>query len=72
MARVSTQKGGSATLKLHAHLPLSQASSSVTVQVSSGKAHAKVKAKEPTKDQGKRKTTTLAKFQGYLMLPLGV
>jgi len=67
MARVETERGGSATLNLKAQVPLSQASSSVTVQVSSGKAHAKVKAKEPAK----RRTTTPAKFQEFLMLPPG-
>jgi hypothetical protein len=75
MARVSTQRGGSATLKLDAQLPLSQASSSVTVQVTSGKAQAKVKAKAPVKapvnEQGKRRTSTPAKFQEFLMLPPG-
>ena len=65
MATVETQRGGTATIKLHAQVPLSQASSSVTVQVSSGKAHAKVEATEPVK----RKKTTPAKFQEYLILP---
>jgi hypothetical protein len=71
MARMSTQRGGSATLKLDAQLPCSQASSSVTVQVTSGKAQAKVKAKAPVNEQGKRRTSTPAKFQEFLMLPPG-
>jgi hypothetical protein len=50
---------------LKAQLPLSQASSSVTVHISSGSASAKVSAQEPSK----RKKKTLAKFQQYLMLP---
>ena len=66
-ARVSTSKGGTTELNLKAHVPMSQASSSVTVKVSSGSAYAKVSAQEP----GKRKTTTPTKFQQYLMLPPG-
>ena len=66
MAKVSTTRGGTASVTLHAQLPSSQASSSVTVNVSSGSAFSKVKAQEPS---GKRKTTKLAKFSEYLMLP---
>jgi len=65
VAKVSTDKGGSATLNLKAQLPLSQASSSVTVHISSGSACAKVNAQEPSK----RKKKPLAKFHQYLMLP---
>ena len=66
MAKVSTARGGDASIKLHAQVPLSQASSSVTVNVSSGSAFSKVKAQEPS---GKRKTTKPPKFSEYLMLP---
>lgn len=66
-ARVSTSKGGSAELSLKAQVPASQASSSVTVKVSSGSAYAKVTAQE----SGRRKTSTPAKFKQYLMLPPG-
>ena len=66
MAKVSTARGGDASIKLHAQVPLSQASSSVTVNVSSGSAFTKAKAQEPS---GRRKTTKPAKFSEYLMLP---
>ena len=65
MARVRTSSGGTGSLKLHAQVHQSQASSSVTVNVTSGSAFAKVTAQEPTK----RKKSTPAKYQEYLMLP---
>lgn len=67
-ARVSTSREGSASINLHAQVPMSQATSSVTVQVSAGSAYAKVSAQEPNKRNPKRNTTTPAKFQEYFML----
>jgi len=64
---VSTSRGGSATINMKAMVPMSQASSSVTVHITSGSASAKVTAQEPPK----RKTATPARFQQYLMLPPG-
>ena len=48
-------EGSAAQLNLQANVPLSQAGSSVTIKMSSGKATAKVSAKEPpTKKKPKR------------------
>ena len=46
-ARVNTRAGGSGTLNLEAHVPTSQASSKVTVLVTSSHARVEVKAQEP-------------------------
>jgi hypothetical protein len=46
-ARVQTIATGKVELNLHASVPMSQASSSVTVSMTSGKAQAHVQAEEP-------------------------
>ena len=51
----ATVEGSAAQLNLQANVPLSQAGSSVTIKMSSGKATAKVSAQEPpTKKKPKR------------------
>ena len=65
VAKVSTDKGGSATLNLKAQLPLSQASSSVIVHISSDQPLQKSVLKNHQRERKK----TPAKFQQYLMLP---
>ena len=47
-ANVITTKGGSATMNLEAHVPGSQASSTVNINLNSGSARAHVKAHEPS------------------------
>ena len=48
-ARVQTTSSGKADMTLHANVPMSQASCSVTINVASGKAQAEVRAQEPTR-----------------------
>lgn len=62
-ASMTTSKGGSASIRLEANVPTSQASSCATIQLSSGHASADVSAKEPQrKKPPKKKTTTLPKL----------
>lgn len=48
-ARVQTTSSGRADMTLQAILPMSQASSSVTVNVTSGRAQAEARVQEPTR-----------------------
>lgn len=64
-ARVQTTDAGSATVNLVAHLPSSQASSSVTINITSGKASAQVSATEPVK---KKKPSPRKSHAGPVLL----
>jgi len=64
-AKVSTNVGGYADLKLHANVSLSQASSSVKVNINSGTASAHVSAREPGNS---KKTAPKRPFHAPLML----
>lgn len=57
-ASVTTSKGGSASIRLEATVPTSQASSCATIQLSSGHASANVSAKEPPRKKPPKKRTT--------------
>lgn len=51
----SAEVEGSAQFNLQANVPLSQAGSSVTINISSGKAHAQVSAQEPPRKKKPKK-----------------
>ncbi|CAL4981941.1 unnamed protein product [Urochloa decumbens] len=65
-ARVRTLQGGSASINLDAQVPTSQASSRVTVRVTSGSASAHVIAQEP---QRKKLTPRRKKSDKHLLMP---
>ncbi|CAO2185314.1 unnamed protein product, partial [Urochloa humidicola] len=65
-ARVRTLQGGSASINLDAQVPTSQASSRVTVRVTSGSASAHVIAQEP---QRKKLTPRRKKSDNNLLMP---
>lgn len=62
---MSTGVGGYADLKLHAHVPLSQASSSVKINIKSRTAKAEVSARGPGNS---KKTTPKRPLNAPLML----
>ncbi|CAL5093535.1 unnamed protein product [Urochloa decumbens] len=64
-AKVATGVGGYADLKLHAHVPLCQASSSVKINIKSGTATAQVSAHEPGSS---KKTAPKRPYNAPLML----
>lgn len=64
-ARVETIPGGTATIKMKAHVPNSQAGSSVTINIKSGKGVAQVSACEPPNKKTKQ-------CSGKLVMPIMV
>lgn len=58
MATVRASSGGTGSIKLHAQVPQSQASSSATVIVKSGSAYGKVTAQEAIKGRNQHLQST--------------